>query len=97
MRYARLQVRAVRSLYMLELDYPGAVRWEGNLGFDGEVWGVSEDESALGEGGEAAVDIAWQVSCSLLFLFFLGSSLTPRTRRACRRVSACGSRTNINH
>ena len=31
---------------------------EGQLGFEGETWGVSEDESALGEGeGEAAVDV----------------------------------------
>jgi len=44
----------VRSLYMLELDYPGAVRWE--PGFEGEMWGDSEDEFALGE-GEAAIDV----------------------------------------
>ena len=31
---------------------------EGEPGFEGENWGVSEDESALGEGeGEAAVDV----------------------------------------
>ena len=66
-------------------------------GFEGKVWGVSEDEFALGEGREAAVEVGWQVSCSLLFLVFLGSSLTPRTRRACRRLSGCGSRTNVNH
>ena len=71
--------------------------WEGKPGFEGEVWGVSEDGFALGEGGEAAVDVGWQMSCSLLFLFFLGSSLTPRTRRACRRLSGYGSRINVNH
>ena len=39
--------------------------------FEGEVWGDSEDEFALGEGGEATIDVGWQVSCSLLFFSFL--------------------------
>ena len=54
---------------------------EGKPGFEGEVWGDSEDELALGEGGAAAVGVGWQVRCSIfLFLSWIFACATHKTR-----------------